>query len=72
MASSLRKVNMRCSSTAMPTKFGGFGNIDDKQAHFTLHDPLYAEEHKGWLQMLSPCTYRIRISQEITDRHPYI
>jgi 1,4-alpha-glucan branching enzyme len=35
-------------------KFGGFGNIDDKQAHFTLHDPLYAEEHKGWLQMYLP------------------
>jgi 1,4-alpha-glucan branching enzyme len=34
--------------------FGGFGNIDDKQAHLTQHDPLYADEHKGWLQMYLP------------------
>lgn len=35
-------------------RFGGFENIDDSQHHFTMPDPLYADEHKGWLKLYLP------------------
>ncbi len=35
-------------------RFGGFDNIDDSQHHFTMPDPLYAGEHKGWLKLYLP------------------
>lgn len=35
-------------------QFGGYGNVDDKQTHLTKHEPLYAEEHKGWLMLYLP------------------
>jgi 1,4-alpha-glucan branching enzyme len=35
-------------------KFGGYGNIDPTVAHLTIHDPLYADDHKGWLKMYLP------------------
>ena len=35
-------------------KFGGFGNIDEGIRHFTQHDELYADDHKGWLKLYLP------------------
>lgn len=35
-------------------KFGGFGITDDSIEHFTVYDPLYAKENKGWLKLYIP------------------
>lgn len=35
-------------------KFGGFGLIDETIHHFTLHDKLYSNLHKGWLTTYMP------------------
>ncbi|MFZ4456241.1 MAG: alpha amylase C-terminal domain-containing protein [Bacteroidales bacterium] len=35
-------------------QFGGFNRVDDNLKHFTLHDPLYASEKKGWLRLYIP------------------
>ncbi len=35
-------------------KFGGFDNINDSLHHLTQPDPLYADEHKGWLKLYLP------------------
>ena len=35
-------------------KFGGYGNVDDSQEHFTQPDPLYRRQRKGWLQIYIP------------------
>lgn len=35
-------------------QMGGFGNIDSSMSHFTNHDPLYAEQGKGWLKLYMP------------------
>ncbi len=35
-------------------EFAGFGLADDSVEHFTQPDPLYAEEHKGWLKLYIP------------------
>jgi 1,4-alpha-glucan branching enzyme len=34
--------------------FGGFGLNDDTIHHFTMYDPLYAKENKGWLRLYLP------------------
>jgi 1,4-alpha-glucan branching enzyme len=36
------------------TVFGGFGSVDNTTEHFTVHDPLYAEEGKEWLKLYLP------------------
>ena len=36
------------------TQFGGNGLADDSVEHFTVHDPLYANDHKGWLKLYVP------------------
>jgi 1,4-alpha-glucan branching enzyme len=35
-------------------EFGGFGLNDDSLRHFTMFDPRYAPENKGWLQLYLP------------------
>ena len=35
-------------------RFGGFDNIDASRHHFTQPDPLYADDHKGWLKLYLP------------------
>lgn len=35
-------------------KFGGYGNIDEKVAHFTQSDPLYAPHGVEWLKLYLP------------------
>ncbi|MCM1020630.1 MAG: alpha amylase C-terminal domain-containing protein [Muribaculum sp.] len=35
-------------------QFGGFGNVNDATHHLTIHDPLYADTHKGWLKLYLP------------------
>ena len=35
-------------------KFGGFGLNDDTLHHFTMYDPLYAKDDKGWLRLYLP------------------
>lgn len=35
-------------------RFGGNGLSDDSIHHFTLHDPLYEQENKGWLKLYIP------------------
>ena len=35
-------------------RFGGYGNIDDTQHHFTVPDPLYIDQDKGWLKVYMP------------------
>lgn len=35
-------------------QFGGFGLNDDSLHHFTMYDPLYAKDNKGWLQLYLP------------------
>ncbi|WP_298648697.1 alpha amylase C-terminal domain-containing protein [uncultured Proteiniphilum sp.] len=35
-------------------QFGGFGLNDDTLHHFTMYDPLYAKDNKGWLQLYLP------------------
>ncbi len=44
------KVVLNTDSTA----FGGYGFTDDAVTHFTLHDPLYAKEKKGWVKLYMP------------------
>lgn len=34
--------------------FGGFGRLESAQDHFTQPDPLYADDHKGWLKLYLP------------------
>lgn len=34
--------------------FGGFGQNDENVHHFTLYDPLYAKDNKGWLRLYLP------------------
>lgn len=34
--------------------YGGFGNVDESIAHFTLEDNLYKEQGLGWLQLYLP------------------
>jgi 1,4-alpha-glucan branching enzyme len=34
--------------------FGGNGLTDDTMTHFTNHDALYEQEHKGWLKLYIP------------------
>lgn len=34
--------------------FGGFGLTDDTVEHFTMSDPLYSKERKGWLKLYVP------------------
>lgn len=36
------------------TQYGGHGLADDSVIHFTLPDPLYAGDHKGWLKLYIP------------------
>ncbi|WP_028896616.1 alpha amylase C-terminal domain-containing protein [Prevotella sp. HUN102] len=35
-------------------EFGGFGFADDSIEHFTNPDPMYADQHKGWLKLYIP------------------
>ena len=35
-------------------QFGGFGLNDDTIHHFTMYDPLYAKDNKGWLHLYLP------------------
>ena len=35
-------------------QYGGYGNVDDSQPHFTTPDPLYAEAGLGWLKLYLP------------------
>lgn len=35
-------------------EYGGFGLNDDSLHHFTLFDPLYAKDNKGWLKLYVP------------------
>ena len=35
-------------------EFGGNGLVDDSMTHFTMPDPLYAPQHKGWLKLYIP------------------
>ena len=42
-----------CLNTDHP-QFGGNGLTDDSVKHFTLDDPLYDKEGKGWLQLHVP------------------
>ena len=42
-----------CLNTDHP-QFGGNGLTDDSVKHFTLDDPLYDKEGKGWLQLYVP------------------
>ena len=35
-------------------EFGGYGFADDTVEHLTNADPLYAEDHKGWLKLYIP------------------
>lgn len=35
-------------------EFGGFDRVDNSVAHFTLPDPLYKSEKKGWLRLYLP------------------
>ena len=34
--------------------FGGFGFADDTVRHFTVPDPLYKHQRKGWLKLYVP------------------
>jgi len=34
--------------------FGGQGIADDSVVHFTMPDPLYEKDHKGWLKLYIP------------------
>ena len=35
-------------------EYGGYGNIDNSVHHFTEHDPLYAKNGVGWLNLYLP------------------
>ena len=35
-------------------EFGGYGRVDDSCEHFTVFDPLYGQEQKGWLRLYLP------------------
>ena len=44
-------------------EFAGFGLSDDSIDHFTLPDPLYANDHKGWLQLYLPARSAVVLEQ---------
>ena len=44
-------------------RFGGFGLADDTVDHFTIFDPLYEEENKGWLKLYLPSRTAIVLKQ---------
>ena len=47
--------------------FGGYGRIDDSCEHFTLFDPLYCEQQKGWLKLYLPSRTALVLKKDITD-----
>ncbi|MDR2815632.1 MAG: alpha amylase C-terminal domain-containing protein [Proteiniphilum sp.] len=44
-------------------QFGGFGQNDDTLHHFTMYDPLYAKDNKGWLQLYLPARTAIAMKR---------
>jgi len=48
-------------------QFGGFGLIDEAVEHFTLPDPLYEKENKGWLNLYLPARTAI-VLKAINDK----
>ena len=44
-------------------EFAGFGQNDDSLAHFTIPDPLYVEEGKGWLKLYLPARSALVLEQ---------
>jgi 1,4-alpha-glucan branching enzyme len=46
-------------------EFAGFGLADDTVEHFTQPDPLYAEEHKGWLKLYIPARSAMVLKLEL-------
>lgn len=40
--------------TSDSPRFGGYGNIDESVAHFTVPDPLYSPLGLGWLKLYLP------------------
>ena len=47
--------------------FGGYGRIDDSCEHFTLFDPLYCEQQKGWLKLYLPSRTALVLKKNNTD-----
>lgn len=46
--------NYRTVLTTDNPGFGGYGNIDEKVEHITLHDELYAPAGVEWLKLYLP------------------
>ena len=46
--------------------FGGNNLTDDSVRHFTMHDPLYEKDKKGWLKLYIParCAMVLRKNKE--------
>ena len=44
-------------------EFAGFAQNDDSVEHFTIADPLYADQHKGWLRLYLPARTALVLEQ---------
>ncbi|MDR2058026.1 MAG: alpha amylase C-terminal domain-containing protein [Dysgonamonadaceae bacterium] len=48
--------------------FGGFGSIDNSVEYFTIEDPLYKDENKGWIKLYLPARTAIALKKlELSD-----
>lgn len=46
------------------TPFGGKGLSDDSIPHFTIPDPLYSSQHKGWLKLYIPARSALLLTKK--------
>lgn len=44
-------------------EFAGFAQNDDSVEHFTIADPLYTDQHKGWLRLYLPARTALVLEQ---------
>jgi 1,4-alpha-glucan branching enzyme len=44
--------------------YGGNGTVDESVEHFTLPDPLYAGDNKGWLRLYIPARIGMVLRRE--------
>ena len=48
-------------------EFGGYGRVDDSCEHFTIFDPLYGQEQKGWLRLYLPSRTALVLKKNVDD-----
>ena len=49
--------------------FGGHGLTDDTVEHFSQSDPLYARDHKGWMQIYIPARSAVVLKKKEENKN---